>query len=132
MLGGPGNDLVLVRTLTSIQTSICCRPVHCRATRLGATGAKNSANSTVAHNTVANSTAANGTLANSTTIANDAATNTIGRLPAVYCFQVSIGQFNFPNRVRWKGAAFLFAQALKIRFVFPCAYDVDLHLFSPF
>jgi len=65
------------------------------------------------------------------TIANYAATsNSTGT--TVYGFQVSIGQFNFPNRVLWEGEAFLCAQALTIRFVFPRAYDIDLHMFSPF
>jgi hypothetical protein len=64
-------------------------------------------------------------------MANCTATNK-SSVATVYSFQVSVGQFNFPNRVRWKGAAVLFAQALKIRFVFPRAYDVDSHLYSPF
>jgi hypothetical protein len=79
-----------------------------------------------------NSDVTNATVTNNTVdIANGAATNQ-SRGTTVYGFQVSVSQFNFPNRVRWKGAPFLFAQALTIRFVFPRAYDIDLHLCSPF
>jgi hypothetical protein len=50
----------------------------------------------------------------------------------VYGFQVSVGQFKFPNRVLWEAEEFLFAQALPILFVFPCACDIELHLGFPF
>jgi len=73
---------------------------------------------TVTHNTVAHNSSANCTASKNTT------------LPAVYGFQVSVGQFNFPNRVLWEGEALLFAQAQTIRFIFPRAYYVDIHLFS--
>jgi len=131
MLGGPGNDVVPVRTLTVIQISMWCRLVPWPVTRLDTASAKNSTNTTVTNTTLAKS----GTIANSTTaystLANYTATDK-SSLAAVYGFQVSIGQFNFPNRVFWEGTAFLFAQALTIRFVFPRAYDVDVHLYSPF
>jgi hypothetical protein len=79
---------------------------------------------------VANTTIAYTTVAKSSTVANSTASKYSTGLAAVYCFQVSVGQFNFPNRVLWEKKAFLFAEALTIRFVFPRAYDVDFHLFS--
>ncbi len=63
-------------------------------------GAKSANSATMANNTPATNTMANNTAANKSSLA------------AVYGFQVSIGQFNFPNRVRWEGETFLFAQAL--------------------
>jgi hypothetical protein len=51
---------------------------------------------------------------------------------AVNGFQVSVGQFKFPNRILWEAEEFLFAQALPILFVFPCACDIELHLGFPF
>src|SRR5207248_9133064 len=102
------------------RTSICCRSVTSPVTRLAAMGAKSANGTTVANDTPTTHT-----------MANDTATNK-SSLAAVYGFQVSVGQFNFPNRVLWEGAAFLIAEARAIRFVFPRAYDVDLHGLSPF
>ncbi len=51
---------------------------------------------------------------------------------AVYCCQVSVGQFKSPNRVLWESAEFLFAQAQAIQFVFPRTCDVEFHVFFPF
>jgi hypothetical protein len=51
---------------------------------------------------------------------------------AVYGFQVSVGQFKFPDRVLWEAEEFLFAQALPILCVFPCACNIELHLGFPF
>src|SRR5258708_30758776 len=47
---------------------------------------------------------------------------------AVYCCQVSVGQFKYPNRVLWESAEFLFAQAQAIQFVFPRTCDVEFHV----
>jgi hypothetical protein len=47
----------------------------------------------------------------------------------VYEFQVSIGQFEFPDRVCWEASALLVAQAQAILVVLPCTYDVKIHLF---
>jgi len=79
---------------------------------------------------VANTTIAYTTVANGSTVANSTASKYSTGLAAVYRFEVSVGQLNFPNRVLWEGTAILFAEALTIRFVFPCAYYVDIHLFS--
>jgi hypothetical protein len=51
---------------------------------------------------------------------------------AIDGFQVSVGQFNFTDRVRQEAAAFLLAQAQAILFVFPCAYDIQIHVGTPF
>src|SRR5947209_642292 len=130
MLGSSRNDVVLVRMLTVIRTSVCCRPVTLPVTRL----AMVSYNSDVTNTTVTNGTVAKSTTVTHSTVANNSSANSTASknttLSAVYGFQVSICQFNFPNRVLWKGEALLFAEALTIRFVFPRAYDVDIHLFS--
>jgi hypothetical protein len=44
-------------------------------------------------------------------------------------FQVSIGQFNFANRVRREAATLFVAQAQAILVVFPGTYDVKVHVF---
>jgi hypothetical protein len=65
---------------------------------------------------VANTTVTNGTMTKSATVAyntvahNRSAKGTASKntaLPAVYSFQVSVGQFNFPDRVLWESTALL-------------------------
>src|SRR6266702_612887 len=107
---------MLVRITVSIRTSTCSRPETWPRPDLATIVSKDRANSTVANTTVANNSI---DIANYTLTSNTATNNSSG--PTVYSFQVSVGQFNFPDRVLWKGEAFLFAQALAVHFIFPGA-----------